>query len=284
MNKNAKFRDLSTRLSHNCSRKVSDYESIKKRLSVVNKSMYKTGLVYDPIALLEKSAITGRIFDKTEPKPKKKKKNPPDSLTVLLRSEHKNKEGIQIYQLPKLPFGSHKSYNEENQFVRQHFKFGPCNDDLSKNLEILTRKFRLNDKNHSKRAQSSHLKKRKKDFQNSDFFKMESGYLICKKEKEITDIYEKDKTRFENEIAPVTNKKIETEPLEKDSKFEKNQKKNFPIKKIFTADIVSRLYPTKEDSESPVTKFYKTKYSALFSDAEVSTRPVTSFQIKSWKM
>ena len=177
-------------------RKVSDYETIKKRLSVVNKSMYRTGLVYDPIALLEKSAITGRVFDKKEPKPKKKPKHSPDLLSTSLRSEHKNSKSIKIYQLPMLPFGSHKSYNEENHFIKDHFKFDDSNEELSKNIEFLTRKFRLNDKNYAKRAKSSHLRKKMKYKNNSDYFKMESGYLICTKEKEITDIYEKDKARY----------------------------------------------------------------------------------------
>ena len=274
-NDNAVQRLLAGELSNSSYKQVSDYESIKKRLSVVNKSMYRTGLVYDPISLLEKSALTGRIFDKKEPQPKKKTPHTPDPLSISLRPEHKNNKSIKIYQLPKLPFGSHHNYNEEHQFVSEHFKFDDRPDELTKNLEVLTRRFRLNDKNYAKRAKSSHQRKKINFQPNSDYFKMECGYLICKKEKEITEIYEKDKDRYTKELAATTF--TDFERIKIDEKVN-----DLHIDKKCETGVVKRLYPAREDVETPVSKFYKTKYSALFSN-EPSTRPMTSFQITPWK-
>lgn len=275
MKKNENFaQDLRHTIGHAKSKQSYDYESIKKRLSVVNKSMYKTGLVYDPVSLLEKSAITGRAFEKQEPKPKKKQKKPADSLSLSLRPEHKNNKPVKIYQLPKMPFGLHKNYNEELQFAASHFKFDENHDELSKNLEVLTRKFRLNDKNYAKRAKSSH-QRHQTDYQpNSDYFKMESGYLICKKEKAITAIYEKDKNRFAKDLAKVTFKNLEEEKATIKSK---------EMGRKCESDVIKRLYPKREDVDTPIAKFYKTKYNALFSGSEANTRPVTSFQIITWK-
>jgi hypothetical protein len=262
------YKEILHELEFNSSKKISDYETIKKRLSIVNKSMYRTTLVYDPLSLLEKSLITGRIFETKEPKPKKKLKNPPDKLTVLLKGHHNNKKEIQMYQLPKLPFGTHISYNEEIHFTKNHFKTDDCNEDLNKNLDILTRKFRLHDKNYSKRAKSSLASKRTQKSSDSQAFKMEAGYLVCKKEKEITEIYDQDKARYL--------KKKNFSELAKSYKFSESNK-TVKQKKFDETGIIKRLYPTKEEIDNNVTKFYKSKYSALFSDTQSSTRPVTSF-------
>ena len=62
------------------------------------------------------------------------------------------------------------------------------------------------------------------------------------------------------------------------AKFNEINMKRKPESTIF-----ERLYPVREDADSPITKFYKSKYSVLFEDSEPSTRPVTSFQIGDWK-
>lgn len=245
-------------------------------LSKVNKSIYKTGLVYNPISLLEKSAITGRIYDAKEPKPKKKPKVSPDKLSAQLKLEHKNENSIKIYQLPKLPFGSHKSYNEEIDFLGNHFKFDDGVDDMSKNLEFLTRKFRLNDKNNAKRAKSSHFKKRKNQISNYYCIKMDSGYLVCRKESKITDIYDDDKARYHQDYTEQTFREVEG------NKNDGKNKGNDRRRKIEN-DVVQRLFPVKEDADSPIMKMYKSKYSAMFSEFEPSTRPVTSFQVSKCK-
>ena len=249
--------------------KTIEFESIKQTLSKVNKCIYKETLAYNSISLLEKSAITGRPFDAHEPRPKKAKKPPPDPLQLLLKSQHKNTDSIQIYQLPKNPFGVHQSYNDYKNFIRNHFKTDKASDEMMKNLELLSRKFKLNQKNSSTRAKSSHSNRRKTDG-NLDFrFKMESGLLVCPKENEIIDIYEKDIQVFRRRMKEM--KKGDK------SRDQINQQR---LKKKMQDEIAERLCPSKANEENSVTNFYKSKYSALFSDADSSTRPVTGIRKK----
>lgn len=245
--------------------KTTDFESIKQTLSKVNKCIYKTTLAFDSISLLEKSAITGRPYDIIEPRPRKKKKKPIDSLHLYLKSQHKNTEGIQIYQLPKLPFGVHHSYNEETDFIPKHFDKNPGFKEISKNLEVLKRKFRLHDKNESKkRAKTSHgmRKNKKTEF---DYLKMEAGVLVCPVAKELIEIYDNDKVLYEK--------------LMKENKKKKEPAKE-EVKKKAQDEIVQRLFPVNERPESRNSKFYKSKYSVLFTDTEGSTRPVTGMHNK----
>ena len=260
------------KLNNSAYAKSSDYEKIKTRLSIVNKSMYRAELLYDPIALLEKSAITGRAFDGTEPKPKKKQRVSPDILSVSLKSEHKNIKPIKIYQLPKLPFGIHKNYNEEYKFIQDHFTFNDSNNELSKNLEVLTRKFRLNDKNNTNRIKSSTLRRKNKYKTSSEYFKMDSGYLICKKEQKIIKVYENNKKKNTEVNRSMTCARVEKDKI-RSRVIEINTKPNTE------SNIIDRLYPTRDDNDSPVSNFYKTKYSALFEDSKTN-RPNTGFRLK----
>lgn len=251
--------------------KTSEFESIKQTLSKVNKCIYRESLAYNSISLLEKSAITGRPYDFHEPKPKKTKKPPPDPLQLILKSQHKNSDSIQIYQLPKSPFGVHKSYNDYNDFIRNHFKTDEVSDEMMKNLEVLSRKFKLNDKKSCTRAKSSYSHRRKKDGNPNFQFKMESGLLVCPKEKEIIDIYEKDIQIFRRRMKEM-----------KKTDKSKDQIHQERIKKKIQDEIAERLCPSRENEENSASKFYRSKYSALFSDVDASTRPVTGFQKRDW--
>jgi hypothetical protein len=251
--------------------KTSKFESIKQALSKVNKCIYKETLGFNSISLLEKSAITGRPFDFREPRPKKQKKPEVNPLQVILKSQHKNSEGIQIYQLPKLPFGVHESYNDDSDFFQNHFKTDEVPDEMMKNLEVLSRKFKLNDKRYSSRAKSSYENRRKDSRGLTYQFKMESGFLVCPQEKEILEIYEKDLQIFRRRMKEM--KKIDK------TREEVNKEK---VKKQMQDEMSQRLCPSRENFENSASRFYKSKYSALFSDFDDSTRPVTGFQKRGW--
>lgn len=251
--------------------KTVEFESIKQALSKVNKCIYRESLTYNSISLLEKSAITGRPFDFHEPRPKKPTRPPPDPLQLLLKSQHKNTDSIQIYQLPKNPFGVHQSYNDYKDFIRNHLKTDEVPDDMMKNLEILSRKFKLNQKNFSTRAKTSHSNRRKTDGNLEFKFKMESGLLVCPKENEIIDIYEKDIQIFRRRMKEM--KKTDK------SRDQINQQR---LKKRKQDEVVERLCPGRTNEENSTSKFYQSKYLALFSDVDASTRPVTGVQKKDW--
>lgn len=78
------------------------------------------------------------------------------SLQTKLKRHHKNKDGTQIVNLPKLPFGQHETYNSEEEFSKSHFV--TSDDDLTprrrKELTVLSHKFKLMEKRNKRRYKS----------------------------------------------------------------------------------------------------------------------------------
>lgn len=106
------------------------------------------------------------------------------------------------------------------------------------------------------------MRKKTKKKTDLDYLKMESGFLVCPVAEDLIDIYEKDKVLYEKLM--IKNKK----------KVKGCDMKEIEKKKI-QVDIVKRLHPQVERPESRSSKFYRSKYNALFTDDEQSTRPVT---------
>ena len=250
------------------------FDSVKQALSKVNRSIYRENLAFDSIAMLEKSAITGRVLLPSEPHPRKKSKNQAGFLEKYLKSQHKNSEGIQIFNLPKLPFGYHDPYNDSSEFISKHFKKDDAQDVMSKNLEMLTRKFRLFHKNNAKRSKSTCSKSKKTESASLYYFKMDSGFLICPKVDEINKIYDRDRESYHRRFVstPDVTGRRSPEQIKDSVEMAKVQR-----------DTVTRLCPSREKVETPLSKMFETKYEPLFSDAGESTRPVTSFNRRHWK-
>lgn len=250
--------------------KSGEFESIKKSLSKVSKSIYKTDLNYNAISLLEKSAKTGKVLESEESLPKKKKLKPNTPLQELIKHHHKISDGIQIYQLPKLPFGAHKSYNEDRNFIKDHFKFDNTESHLTQNLDIFKRKFKLFDKTKAKSSKTYRNKKKPYVSPFAYAFKTKAGFLYCPLANEVSEIYEKDKAQY---------KKKAEERLKTLTTPSPNipQKPSTCNKKAQDA-LIQRLCPSRQATESPISQFYSTKYSVLFKSPD-SKRPHTSLSI-----
>lgn len=250
------------------------FDSVKQALSKVNRSIYRENLAFDSIAMLEKSAITGRVLLPNEPHPRKKAKTPASFLEKYLKSQHKNSEGIQIFNLPKLPFGFHDPYNDSSEFISQHFKKDEKTDEMSKNLEMLTRKFRLFNKNNAKRSRSTCSKNKKIESASLYYFKMDSGFLICPKVNEINQIYDRDRESYHKRFVstPEVTGRRSPEQIKDSIELAKIQKQ-----------VVTRLCPSRDKVETPLSKMFETKYEPLFGETEDSTRPVTCFHKRHWK-
>lgn len=255
--------------------KSGEFESIKKTLSKVSKTIYKTDLTYNAISLLEKSARTGRVIETEESVPKKSKPRANTPLYDVIKHHHKISDGVQIYQLPKLPFGAHKSYNEDRDFVESHFKFDDQENGLAKNLEDFKRKFKLFDKNIAKSLKSYRGKNKGDASPKCYVFKTKAGLLYCPKAYKESEIYEKDRAQYKNK-----NYEQKIKPTTKSPNC--NQKIS-SISKSAQETLIERLCPSRQAAESPVSQFYTTKYSQLFTSPE-NPRPNTSFKIHPVKM
>jgi hypothetical protein len=248
------------------------FNSVKLALSKVNKSIYRESLDFDSISLLEKAAISGKGGSSVEPRPKTRQKAPDNTLTSYLKTQHKNSTGVQIYDLPKLPFGLHQPYNDSENFSNEHFKKDLKPDKMSENLEMLTRKFRLLNKNKAKRQRGRFSSNKKHESISLYYFKMDSGYLICPKIREITKIYDKDRENYEKRSLQTPQ-----------SSFRRSPEHSIETSKKAQDNLTQRLCPSREKVESSLSKMYSSKYSALFVDTEETTRPVTSFPKRNFK-
>lgn len=248
--------------------------NLKVKVSQMNKTLYKTKINADKIEKLEKGALRGEGAEVPEAKIAQKKKQKADLLTLILKSEHKaTLNGTQILKLPKLPFGRHLSYNEDPMFKDRHFLEGGkalLNPEKNKELEEITRKFRLYEKKFksNKKNRLSSARNMFSDLAFFDVYDMGPGRLICNKDQEVIESYDKDKDKYK-EVLPrsivATFKDLDADELEN---------KYFPrriMNPTQEKDLISRLLPNKETKDTNLSQFYSTKYSTLFENFEPQT-------------
>lgn len=245
--------------------------NLKDKVIEMNKLLYKGTLNLDKIAKLEKDTIRGECLVKPEARTIQKPRRKPDLLTMILKSEHKaTLEGTQILKLPKLPFGKHKSYNDESTFKDKHFLEGDTNvisPERSKDLEEITRKFRLHEKKYkaSKRSRMHSARPMLCDFAFYDVYDMGPGKLVCGREEEVIHGYEKDKERYK-EITKgnfaYTYKDVNEEEFER--KYAKRIISDYKTQQ----KLIIKLLPNREVKDSTLSQFYSTKYSSLFESTE----------------
>lgn len=264
-----------------------NYDVAKKKIASINKSLFNSEADTQPILRLEKAAMKGEGVEKQLKNRIKYKNSPPKSgLEHILKKEHKIvAEGTQIVKLPKLPYGQHHTYNEEkDNFYGTHFISSDVNQEASKDLRDLNRKFKLNERIKSKR---SHSKSNSECSSKSELriYKMECGQLYSVVHKDIVDSYEEDKSKYvvKHHYAYQTFRKIETKNVieldigvkesnitEKDPVEEKLKLK----KKYFKMDeLIKRLYKPPEKKRNELVSQFKVKYSNLFSEeSDTSTQ------------
>jgi hypothetical protein len=244
---------------------------LKQRASLINKNMFKTTLNQNRLEKLEREALRGQCREVPEGKIQSKPKKKLDLLSLILKSEHKtNKTGTQIIKLPKLPFGRHKSYNEEPLFKDKHFFESSkevINPEKIKELEEITRKFRLHEKKYKadKRGRLQTARPLLNDLAHYDVYDMGPGDLVCEIQNDVINSYEKDKKRF---VEVLQGNYISTfRNLEKDAPEQKYlMRKTINMK--YEQDLVERLMPVPEYKDTRLSLFYSTKYSSLFESPE----------------
>lgn len=255
---------------------------IREKLCQMSKTLYKSKLVPDKISKLEKEALRGECASHPEPKPSAKCIKKLDLISSILKSEHKAcLQGTQIIKLPKLPFGEHKTYNEETLFKASHFveKSGiNLTSEKLKEIEDITRKFRLFEKKFEKNKRSR-LKSARPVLNHLihfEVYQMDSGELVCDKQENVTKSYEKDKAVF-REIVDLDLKSVgNTQRKRKARKY--FERKTIDERK--TMELVSRLMPSNEMKESRLGHFFSNKYSTLFEEPRTGNNSINSGQSK----
>lgn len=244
---------------------------LKQRASLINKNMFKTTLNQNRLDKLEKEALRGQGLEAQELKIQPKQKKKLDLLTLILKSEHKtNKTGTQIIKLPKLPFGKHKSYNEEPLFKDKHFfeiSKEVINPEKIKELEEITRKFRLHEKKYktNKKGRLQTARPLLNDLAHYDVYDMGPGDLVCEIQNDVISSYEKDKIRFLEVLEGNYQSTFRNlDPTAPEQKY--LMRKTIDMK--YERDLVDRLMPVQEYKDTELSLFYSSKYSSLFESPE----------------
>ena len=243
--------------------RLSNFEHTRKKIANISKTVFKTDIDQHPILTLEKAVLRGRGTEDNERKPTKStKKRYTTELELYLKGEHKIKDNkTQIIKLPKLPYGNHIAYNEEDsKFVDKHFVTEKSMPEQKKELDNLSQKFRLKERTKSKRNHSLNSTFYKKNDDKQIYF-MESGQLVVAKENDVIESYETDKAKYtiKHHYVYQTFRNVELN-------YDANLSRKSTFKKLLQADeLLQRLYKSpKKENTSELSRELTTKYSMLF--------------------
>ena len=167
-----------------------------------------------------------------------------DHVIKHLQMNHiKIQQSCKIVVLPKSPFGKHQAYNEETNFIENHFSFEK--DPYSPKQELLSKKLGLLNKRINKmHNRLSYIKKYDKE--TYEEFDSQGGKLFCKRPVSLIQIYQDECEQYK---AYNLGQKFD------DLKRERSifSKLKYPAKNVF-----NRLYsPKRKVDDSQYKKFEK---------------------------
>ena len=256
------------------SSRISDYQKTKMKIANINKSLFKQDIDSHPILRLEKAVMRGKGVEKEAKTKTAKKMNITSRFEVNLKKEHKiGTEGTQIVKLPKLPFGHHNTYNEEDYFLDTHFVSFESSPNVAQELRTLSRKLKISDKSKSKRTHS------KQNSANSSrgqiiVYEMGNGQLISNMNRDIIDSYEADRSKYMLHHHYVYQTFRDDVGL--DSDISLSNKLNSIKKSNDVEGMVRRLYKQPEKKSSELSKELTSKYNLLFDDSKMFAKGFNS--------
>jgi hypothetical protein len=122
----------------------------------------------------------------------------PNSLLQHLRAEHKaNPSGLSILRLPRQPFGCHKTYNDESEFLQAHIVSRDPSPSQVEALDSVTRLWRLIERQNQRKVRYSSLRRKASRF---DHYESESGLLICPRDQRCLEAYNNDKAKYRSAL------------------------------------------------------------------------------------
>ena len=204
----------------------------------------------------------------------------PDPFHRHLQLAHRaNLEGISVLNLPKQPFGSHRTYNDQLDFMQSHvvMKDEVLGTGKAKQLDEVIRRFRLSKKkNQNKfvvkkgaRTRTGSLDMQKKEY---DEFVMGAGHLWCPREKQVEAAYDEQKSKYKTLDMEQSTDVI------KDLLTQLHKNRPMPVSPPF-----QRLYldSFRERRTTPMSTRLSAKYAGLFAEFEQArTRRGGSLDLK----
>ena len=158
---------------------------------------------------------------------------PKDTVLEKLQKNHINlRNNKQIFDLPKLPWGSHKSYNNQNNFIEKHFTAD--GEYTTEKMQKFNKNLRLFSK-ITKKTTSKKAKQYNDYAKTNHVYATKSGILVCKKDVQAETSYEQVNERYRKrrEVDKQSEKFLEA--ALRTLKFKTKQMNN-------SNDVVSRLY------------------------------------------
>lgn len=256
------------------SSRISDYQKTKMKIANINKSLFKQDIDSHPILRLEKAVMRGKGIEREAKTKIVKKMNKTSRFEGNLKKEHQiGTEGTQIVKLPKLPFGHHNTYNEEDYFLETHFVSFESSPKVAQELRTLSRKLKISDRSKSKR---SHSKQNSANCSRGQIivYEMENGQLISKMNKEVIDSYEADRSKYIVQHHYVYQTFRDDVGL--DSEINLRNKLNSLKKSNNLEGMVRRLYKQPEKKSSELSKELTSKYNLLFDDSPIQSKRFNS--------
>lgn len=203
---------------------------VNSKIFKLNKALYNQKVPTNKISLLEKLVLRGGFVlhdKKTTQKTHKKTQ----SLIEKLNGDHLIvNDGKQILNLPKLPYGQHRNYEEE-RFSNKHFyapdKVPPSR---AKDVDEFNRKLRL----LVKKSKTGIMRERipnvglNSSNKNYNIYDTGAGLLMCQKEAKIIKTYENEKNKWTTHLKlfqPFISKEQELQWKKKLKKRLENAKK-----------------------------------------------------------
>lgn len=187
-----------------------------------------------------------------------------DSFMNLLRLEHRsNPNGRQVIRLPKTPYGKHRSYNGDAQFMKHHIIDNlklKADESLSRELSEIARKFKLVDKRKKPKFGSCRQDKPVKLRQFEDHYEvaLRTGNLVCPISKSLAESYENDKRKYKDVATP----KVMVQTFRGlQSPNQTAYRSQSRTAKVSNKEVLRRLYQTPQgvatESPSKIERKYK---------------------------
>lgn len=193
----------------------------------------------------------------------------PNIFLENLKREHRsNPNGRQIINLPKTPYGKHRSYNGNSEFIKRHIvdTNAVIGYQTSKELNEVARKFKLVAKRSKTRTVMMTREKPRKFRELEDCYEemLKTGKLICPINKSLDRSYENVKLKYKSVATPKVTPKTFHESITVSGNSDVFlSRKSSP--KVSIRDVLNRLYQS--PGKKSVTKrsvAIENKYRPLF--------------------
>jgi hypothetical protein len=191
-----------------------------------------------------------------------------DAFVSKLKLEHRSSPGgRQVLNLPKTPYGKHRTYNEDTEFMRRHIVDckNPPDDAVIRELDRIARKFKLVEKRSRPKISGERAKYRTfkfREFEGHIELETKTGMLVCPVNRELVDSYEDVKKKYHSLAAPKAVMQTYSEAPARQNFEQYKSRLQSPTGKV--KEVIDRLYKSPQRAISRMATSYERKYQRLF--------------------